>query len=76
MMNKIIMTVVSLALLYQAPGSRAHDVPPVPKPMPLDELLAAFGWSYDVEVRTEELEEGIYVLFGQRWQSGRDDPFL
>ena len=64
MMNKIIMAVISLALLCQAPGSRAHDVPPVPEPMPVDELLALFGWSYDVEVRTEELEKGFYVLFG------------
>ena len=32
--------------------------------MNLDELMAAFSWSWDAEVTVEVLEEGFYVLYG------------
>ena len=43
----------------------AHELPAVPEPMSIPEVLDAFGWDAGkVEVKTEEIEEGFYVLFG------------
>lgn len=43
----------------------AHDVPAVPEPMSIPDLLKAFQWDADkVDVRTEKIAEGFYVLFG------------
>ncbi len=43
----------------------AHELPPVPEVQTLDELMTAFGWDADeVEIKTEVIEEGFYVLFG------------
>ena len=35
-----------------------------PEPVTLAEGIAAFGWNYDVDVKTEKIAEGFYVLFG------------
>lgn len=46
-------------------SSWAHEVPPVPKPLPLSELLSAFGWDMnDTEIKTEKVTNNLHVLFG------------
>jgi glyoxylase-like metal-dependent hydrolase (beta-lactamase superfamily II) len=52
-----------LILLAGAGTSLAHG-PQRPDPVSLEDGLAAFGWNFDVEVTTEEVSEGFYVLFG------------
>ena len=43
----------------------AHNGPTVPEPLPLDELMTAFGWnSSKVEITTEKVTDNLYVLFG------------
>ncbi len=43
----------------------AHELPPVPEAQPVDTVMAAFGWDADkVEVRTQVVADGFYVLFG------------
>ncbi|MEE4191542.1 MAG: MBL fold metallo-hydrolase [Halieaceae bacterium] len=43
----------------------AHEVPPRAEVQSLEEVMTAFGWDADkVEIRTEVLEKGFYVLFG------------
>ena len=32
--------------------------------MGLDQLMSTFGWSYDIDLTTEELADGFYVIFG------------
>ena len=62
-MKKIISAVVTVLICHAMPVL-GHGESAKKKPLSLEELLAAFGWSYDMEVRTEEIEEGFYVLFG------------
>ncbi len=53
------------AALLIAAGAAAHDVPPVPEVLPMDEVKKAFQWDADkAEVKVEEIEKGFYVLFG------------
>ena len=42
----------------------AHDVPPVPEPLSLDDLAVAFGWTFDQEVTVENVGDHLNVLFG------------
>ncbi len=43
----------------------AHELPPRPEVQSLEEVMTAFGWDADkVEIRTEVIEKGFYVLFG------------
>ncbi len=43
----------------------AHELPAAAEPMTIPELLEAFNWKADeIEVRTEEIDDGFYVLFG------------
>ncbi|MEM6709401.1 MAG: MBL fold metallo-hydrolase [Pseudomonadota bacterium] len=43
----------------------AADAPPGSPRMTLDELLAAFGWSFDETViRAQKVADGLYVFFG------------
>ena len=51
-------------LLLCAPLA-AHELPPDPEPQPVDAVMTAFGWDADkVEIRTQEIADGFYVLFG------------
>lgn len=51
-------------LLFCAPGL-AHDLPAEPEVLSMPELVKAFNWDADkVDVTTEVLSEGFYVLFG------------
>ena len=43
----------------------AHNGPAVPAPLPLDELMTAFGWDTSkVEIAAEKVTDNLYVLFG------------
>ncbi len=56
---------LAASLLLSAQGIQAHDVPPPPEPMPLDQLLSAFGWNLDeAEIGTEEVTDSLHVIFG------------
>ena len=50
-------------ILYPFGVAVAHG-PAAPEPVTVAEGLAAYGWSFDVEVTTEKVEDGFYVLFG------------
>ena len=53
-------TLLSLVALLWGSAAFAHD-----EPMNLDEFMTAFGWDFDTaEIRTEQVTEGLYVLFG------------
>ena len=59
----------------------AHELPPTPEVKPVDEVMAAFGWDASkVEIKTEVVEEGFYVLFGMGGNiavsSGKDGVLL
>tara|TARA_B100000676_G_scaffold312383_1_gene386311 strand:+ start:1643 stop:2596 length:954 start_codon:yes stop_codon:yes gene_type:complete len=51
-------------LLASSNVAFAHDAPPTPEPMSLDELSGAFGWSFDTEITTESVTDDLHVLFG------------
>ena len=58
-MKHIRRTLVGLFAGLALSVSAADDV------MTLDELLAGFGWDFDTaEIRTEQVADGLYVLFG------------
>ena len=53
-------TLIVATVLLVAPGVRAHD-----EPLNLDQLMAAFGWDFaTAEITTEQVADGLYVLFG------------
>ncbi len=59
-----ILTMLFVVLLYPFGVAMAHG-PAAPEPVTVAEGLAVFGWSFDVDVTTEKLEDGFYVLFGR-----------
>ncbi len=45
--------------------AHGHSGPPVPTPLNLEQLTAAFGWDLDkAEITTQKIDDGLYVLFG------------
>lgn len=61
-MRKILLMAI---LLTSGANAWSHGAPPVPDPLPFDELTAAFGWDFTkVEIKTEKVDDGLYVLFG------------
>lgn len=62
---KIVTGIAASLLLASLQPAVAHDGPPAPAPMKLDELLQAFGWNMKAaEIKTEKVAEDFYVLFG------------
>ncbi len=56
---------ISLLALWLSTAAVAHDQPARPEPMPLDQLMKAFGWSLeDTTITSQKLAEGLHVLFG------------
>ncbi|MEH6515184.1 MAG: MBL fold metallo-hydrolase [Halioglobus sp.] len=52
-------------LLLLSSSVFAHDEADVPKTLPLDGLMSAFGWDMEgAEITTEKVSDGLYVLFG------------
>jgi glyoxylase-like metal-dependent hydrolase (beta-lactamase superfamily II) len=53
------------AVMLLATASFAHEAPPVPEPLPLNELLPAFGWDLgNAKITTEKITDNLHVLFG------------
>lgn len=51
---------LTVSLLLFAAASQAQD-----EPLSRDQLLTNFGWDFDaVEITTEKVDDGLYVLFG------------
>jgi len=60
MMRQLLLATLCAMGLFAGPATYAHD-----EPLNLDELLGAFGWSFDnAEIRTEKISDSLYVLFG------------
>ena len=59
-----IRSALAVLLLASSNVAFAHDAPPTPEPMSLDELSGAFGWSFDTEITTESVTDDLHVLFG------------
>ena len=60
-MKKIL--VAALALAVASAG--AQDAPASDEPLTLEQLLVQFNWDFDeAEITTEQVGEGLYVLFG------------
>ena len=56
---------ILLAGLLACTQSIAHEVPAKPETLSMPELIKAFNWDASkVEVTTEVVDEGFYVLFG------------
>lgn len=54
-----------LAVTLLPINSFAHQVPPVPEPVPLEGLMSAFGWDVDkIEITTQKVTDNLHVLFG------------
>lgn len=48
-----------------ATASLAHDKATGPQPVPLDELMAAFGWDLEAtEITSQKVADDLHVLFG------------
>jgi glyoxylase-like metal-dependent hydrolase (beta-lactamase superfamily II) len=61
-MRKILVAALVVAGMGTA---QAHDAPEAPKPLALNDLLAAFGWSFDdAEITVERVTDDLVVLFG------------
>ena len=46
-------------------GVWAHDIPPTPTPISLDEIGVAFGWDFKgTEITAEKVADDFHVLFG------------
>ena len=62
MMKKILLIVLALAV---APAYAQDEAAASDEPLNLEQLLAMFNWDLDaVEITTEQVGEGLYVLFG------------
>lgn len=60
---KKFLSIVAVMLLPS--GLVAHEAPPVPEPLALNELLSAFGWDMDsAKITTEKVGSNLHVLFG------------
>jgi cyclase len=58
--HRIAGALISCCLLFATPNLFAHD-----EPLDLDALMTAFGWDFaTAEIRTEQVSENLYVLFG------------
>lgn len=56
---------IPLLALLLGSVAQAHDEPAGPAPMPLDQLMKAFGWSIeDTKISSQKLADGLHVLFG------------
>ena len=59
-MKKLLTAVLPLAGVLLAGAAHAQD-----EPMSRETLLSTFGWDFDaVEITTEKVDDGLYVLFG------------
>ena len=59
-MKKLLTAVLPLAGVLLAGATHAQD-----EPMSRETLLSTFGWDFDaVEITTEKVDDGLYVLFG------------
>ena len=62
-MNKTLLAVMAVAL--GAVASAQEEAPASDEPLNLEQLLAQFNWDFDAaEITTEQVGEGLYVLFG------------
>ena len=60
-MKKILVAALALAVASAA----AQDAPASDEPLTLEQLLVQFNWDFDeAEITTEQVGEGLYVLFG------------
>ncbi len=61
---KKLLSVLAIALLPIS--AFAHQAADVPKPLPLEDLMSAFGWGdmSKVEIITEKVADNLHVLFG------------
>lgn len=58
-------TLLASILLLISINGYSHSGPPVAEPLPLDELMALFGWDFaEMEVTTQKITDDLYVLFG------------
>ena len=58
-------TMFLTTLLLGAPLCVGHAAPEAPKPMALDALMQAFGWSFEeTKITTQKITKDFYVLFG------------
>jgi glyoxylase-like metal-dependent hydrolase (beta-lactamase superfamily II) len=61
----MIRLLTSIVLLFSSAVAHSHDVPKAPAPMPLDELMQAFGWDpAGTQIRVQTLNANLHVLFG------------
>lgn len=59
-MKKLLIAALPLAGALLAGAAHAED-----EPMSREALLSVFGWDFDeVEITTEKVDDGLYVLFG------------
>ena len=59
-MKKFLSSVLLIVSASVGLAAHGHD-----QPMDLDELMNAFGWDFDTaEIRTEQVADDLYVLFG------------
>ena len=62
-MNKTLLAVTAVALCAFAWAQ--EEAPASGEPLNLEQLLAQFNWDFDAaEITTEQVGEGLYVLFG------------
>ena len=58
-------SIFSTVLLCLSANSYSHTVPASPPVKSMAETLEAFNWSFDdVDIKTEQVSDGFYVLFG------------
>jgi glyoxylase-like metal-dependent hydrolase (beta-lactamase superfamily II) len=52
-------------LMFVSTMVQSHGVPEAPSPIPLDEVMQAFGWDPDAtQVKVQTLNDNLHVLFG------------
>lgn len=56
---------VSAMLMFVSSIVQSHGVPEAPPPIPLDEVMQAFGWDpAGTQIKVQTLNENLHVLFG------------